>query len=77
MKNLKNKNNAKYCETDEAIPHAASKRRVAINTTFLPFVSAKQPQKYEPITIPGKKRDQIRLWITPIWSLTEERAHQA
>lgn len=37
---------------DEIIPQTPSSSSVAIKTTFRPFVSAKQPQKYEPSNIP-------------------------
>lgn len=52
----------------ESRPQIPSANRVAINTTFLPFVSAKQPQKYEPSSIPNiGEADSQPLSLEFIW----------
>jgi hypothetical protein len=40
-------------ETDDNNPQTPSSKSDEIKTYFLPFVSAKHPQKYDPINIPS------------------------
>lgn len=55
LTNLQAMNMGKIWTNDEMIPTTPSSSRVDTNTTLRPFVSAKQPQKYEPMTIPVEK----------------------
>lgn len=49
----------KIWTNDDRMPTKPSSKSVETNTTFRPFVSAKQPQKYEPMTIPEIYRVKI------------------
>lgn len=53
LKNLKTEKVKKSGVTDEANPQTPSINKAAINTTFLPLVSAKHPHIYDPMTIPN------------------------
>lgn len=52
LKNRKIRNIQKYWTNEDTMPTMPSINNVAINTIFLPFVSARHPHIYEPITIP-------------------------
>lgn len=52
FKKRKAKKIQKYWTKDDNTPTIPSINKVAINTIFRPFVSAKHPHMYDPITIP-------------------------
>lgn len=45
----------RICTNEEMMPMKPSIRSAETSTTLRPLVSAKQPQKYEPSTIPAEK----------------------
>lgn len=62
LTNLHAINTGRICTSEEMMPTIPSSSSVDTNTTFRPLVSAKQPQKYEPRTIP-----KIRYFIKKVY----------
>lgn len=61
LKNRKTKNTQKYWTKEDTMPTMPSISSVAINTIFLPFVSARHPHMYDPTTIPAQNNVAIRI----------------
>jgi len=61
LKNRKTKNTQKYWTNEDTIPTIPSISNVAINTIFLPFVSARHPHMYDPTTIPAQNSISIQI----------------
>lgn len=56
LRNRKATNTQKYWTNEDTMPTMPSINSVVINTIFLPFVSARHPHIYDPITIPAETR---------------------
>lgn len=72
LQSLNAKNNEYIVVTEDAKPQIPSNINVVTNTHFLPFVSAKHPQKYDPTNIPiiGAP-DNTPLLVESIWKSHE------